>query len=466
MRPLDKDQHLAAMQWNPDEQGPSLDPQTVFDAGLRNHNIANTAYPIAHRRTIWRYRQRLERLEQLLTESFACAPAMGLYVHIPFCEARCRYCEYVVVDRHTAEGEAAYMRGLFAELDRYRDVVHGKPLVGLDFGGGTPALVDAAHIERLVRYVDEHFVRAPGFSMSIETTPRLAAAHPERLGAYRAAGIDRISMGVQTVSRNLLERYDRDHGRVRHNQQAVFNLRRAGFERFNVDAMYGFAHQKTDDLLATLEHIFALDPEYITLYRMRYKGTRVSHEAADVRLQRVNDMYEAAYEQLAAHGYVENYGKNGFSRVAGDPGTSAYLTSRVVESVPYLGVGLGAQTFTNNLLAYNLGAADKKLKRYLKAVDEGRLPIQDLYHLPLSEAMAKMVSVAFYFGEIDRAAFAHRFQVELQEHFADQVAYLTEQRLMELTPTKLRITKKGAQHFGGVVAQFYSPAVQQVLVEK
>lgn len=462
----DTDNQKPALQWHSDEQGPALDPETVFQAGLRNHNIANTAYPIAHRRTIWRYRQEPERHEPLLKAALACAPTMGLYVHVPFCQARCRYCEYVVVEHHTKEQEEAYFQGLFRELDRYRDVAHGKALVGLDIGGGTPALVDPGHIERLIRYVDDHFERAPGFSISIETTPRLAAAHPERMAAFRAAGIDRISMGIQTVSRQLLERYDRDHGRVRHNTEAVDNIRRAGFERFNVDAMYGFAHQTTEDLLATLEHVFSLDPEYITLYRMRYKGTRVSHEAADVRLHKVNDMYGAAFEQLAAKGYEENYGKNGFSRVDGDPGTSAYLTSRVVEGVAYLGVGLGAQTFTNNLLAYNLGAADKKLKRYLAATAEDQLPIQDLYELPPSEAMAKMISVAFYFGEIDVDAFAHRFGVALRERYAAQVAFLVENELMEFTPNKLRMTKKGARNFGGVVAQFYSPAVQQVLVER
>ena len=93
-------------------------------------------------------------------------------------------------------------------------------------------------------------------------------------------------------------------------------------------------------------------------------------------------MYAAARETLSAAGYGANPGKNGFSRVPHDPGTSEYLTERVVFSTPYLGIGLGAQTFTNNVLGYNLGAASKRIEKYLQIVQSGQLPIQDLYHLP------------------------------------------------------------------------------------
>ncbi|MFH2008973.1 MAG: radical SAM protein [bacterium] len=451
--------------WGADDHSDHLDPADVFAAGVRNHNIANTAYPIAHRRTIWRYRQEADRHRALLTEAFAAAPTMGLYVHVPFCQARCKFCEYCVVDRHTKEAETEYFKALFRELKAYDGVVHGKPLVGVDFGGGTPALVDPTQIGALVRYIDDHFVRALGFSMSIETTPKLAAAHPERMVAYRGFDIDRISMGIQTVSPKLLERYGRDQGRLRHNRDAARNIRRAGFERFNIDLMYGFADQTVEDFLPTLAHTLSLEPDYVTLYRMRYKGTRVKHEAADVQLHRVNDIYAAAHERLDAQGYRANYGKNGFSRIPGDPGTSAYLTGRVVDSVPYLGTGLGAQTFTNSLLAYNLGAAEKRLDGYLAANAEGRLPIQDLYLLSPSEAMAKMISVAFYFGEVDLDAFEGRFGVDFTDRYRQQVAFVLDRELMAFHGRRLRFTRKGAQHFGGVVALFYSGAVQEYLLE-
>jgi oxygen-independent coproporphyrinogen-3 oxidase len=271
-------------------------------------------------------------------------------------------------------------------------------------------------------------------------------------------------MGLQMANPRLLRAYGRELNDVTFNRRAVDHIRAAGFDRFNIDVMYGFARQSVDDVVATLEHTLALDPEVITLYRMRYKGTRVRSEAADIPLERVLQMYRAARALLDAHGYRANPGKNGFSRVAGDPGTSAYLTERVVHGGPYLGLGLGAQTFTNNALGYNLGAATKTLDAYLAAVDEKRLPIQDLYWLPRSEAAAKMVSVAFYFGEVHLPSFAARFGVALDAVYPEAVAHALAHGLMERRGDCLSLTEHGADHFNGVIALFYSPAVQRHLV--
>jgi oxygen-independent coproporphyrinogen-3 oxidase len=197
---------------------------------------------------------------------------------------------------------------------------------------------------------------------------------------------------------------------------------------------------------------------------MRYKGTRISGEARDIELKRVVEMYQMARNLLTSAGYQANPGKNGFSRVSGDPGTSEYLTERVVWGTPYLGLGLGAQTFTNNLLAYNHGAATKRMERYLQTVKAGGLPIQDLYHLPLSEAMAKMISVSFYFGQIHLGAFRYRFGMELEERFPDEIAFVLDRGLMEYQGQTFRLTTKGAKVFNGVIALFYSDRVKEHLL--
>jgi oxygen-independent coproporphyrinogen-3 oxidase len=272
-------------------------------------------------------------------------------------------------------------------------------------------------------------------------------------------------MGLQLTNPRLLEAYGRGINRVGYNRRAVDNIREAGFRRLNIDLMYGLAQQPLADFRRTLEQTIALGPEYITLYRMRYKGTRVRAEADRVDLDQVMRAYELARELLLAAGYRAQPGKNGFSRVPGDPGTSEYLTERVVHSTPYLGLGLGAQTFTNNILAYNLGAAEKRLKRYLAAVGQGRLPIQDLYLLPPSEGMAKMISVSFYFGQIHLGAFCQNFGVELEQAFPDELDFVRRRGLMQTHGQALCLTSRGARVFNGVVALFYSPRVKDHLVK-
>lgn len=452
--------------WAPEDSTAAPAPQTVFEAGLRHHHLANTAYPLAHRRTIWPYRQPADRHAALLADAFRAQRRMGLYVHIPFCERRCAFCEYTVLDCHDEDREARYQRALLQELDLYSRLIESRhaTLVGLDIGGGTPSLIQPRRIGDIVDRVTRQYALAAGFGISIETTPKIAAMHPERLRAYRQFGIERISMGLQMVNPRLLKQYGRDSNRLGHNHQAVEHIRAAGFRRFNIDVMYGFATQTPEDFQRTLEYTIALNPDYITLYRMRYKGTRVAGEAADIDLQRVMALYELARASLLAAGYAANPGKNGFSRIPGDPGTSAYLTERVVNSTPYLGVGLGAQTFTNNLLAYNHGAASKRQDRYLTALEAGDLPIQDLYHLPPGDGIGKMVSVSFYFGQIDLDAFRRRFGMELEARFPDETAFVLERGLMEYHGATLRLTAKGAKVVNGVIALFYSNRVKDYLV--
>lgn len=451
--------------WAPEGAWPPFDPAEVFTAGLRRHHLANTAYPIAHRKTIWEFRQEAARHPGLLHDALA-GRRFCLYLHVPFCERRCAFCEYCVLERHDEAIEAAYFAALEREAGFYLALLgpDAGELAGLDVGGGTPLLAAPERLGAVLDRILRRLRPAAGFGMSIETTPRLAARRPERLAAVRALGIERISMGLQTASARLLAAYGRDINAVGDNRPAVENIRRAGFRRLNIDLMYGLAQQTVEDVDAAARAAVDLGPEYITLYRMRYKGTRVAGEAAQVELERVNAMHERAREILLAAGYDANPGKNAFSRVPGDAGTSAYLTERVVRSTPYLGLGLGAQTFTNNLLAYNHGAATKTLDRYLAAVAAGELPIQDLYHLPPSEGMGKMLAVSFYFGQIHRGSFREKFGRELDECFPAEIRFLEERGLMESAGPVLRLTPAGSAAFSGAIAQFYSPRVKAHLL--
>ena len=175
-------------------------------------------------------------------------------------------------------------------------------------------------------------------------------------------------------------------------------------------------------------------------------------------------METIARERLLAAGYAGTPGKNTYSKIPGDVGTSDYLTERVIKGTPYLGLGLGAQSLSHHTLSYNLGAATKTLEPYLRAADAGRLPIQDLYDLPLDVAMAKMIAVSFYFGEIHLAHFEHKFGVRLEDHFPREVAFVLARGLMENTGPYLRLTPEGTTYFNGVVALFFAGAVKEYLI--
>ncbi|MBK8481005.1 MAG: radical SAM protein [Proteobacteria bacterium] len=443
-------------------------PAEVFAAGLRHHHLANTAYPIAHAQT-WRpYRVARSAVEATTRHAFAGSDALCLYVHVPFCVRRCAFCAYTVVEREAATaGALGYADEVVQELELYASLLDmpSRRLHGFDLGGGTPTLLEPAAIGRLLSAVHRHFRWAPGADISIETTPRLAARAPERLVALRALGIDRISMGIQVAQPALLRTLRREAGGPDDQRRAVEHVRLAGFKRLNVDLMYGFAGQSLASWQATLAHAIALGPEAITLYRMRYKQTRLAAQASRVTLGQIQQQQQLATQLLLPAGYHAPPGKTTYSRLPGETGTSAYLTQRVVAGMPYLGLGLGAQTLSPSTLAYNAGAANKRLAPYQRALAARRLPIQDLYHLPRRQLMAKMCAVSFYFGAIDRAAFLSKFGEPLERVFADEVAFLVARGLMELNPQALALTPAGVAQLNGVIALFYAPSVQAHLLD-
>jgi len=465
------------MRWNPTDDtwrapvaadAERYAPADVFAAGLLNHHVANTAYPIAHQQTFKPYRVTRSEHKAIVARGFGGLSDMCLYVHVPFCETRCSFCEYTVVGKSELNHTDVYVDALLRELELYdRELaLESRRIFGLDIGGGTPGYLSAAQVERILAAIHARVDFEPGADISIETTPSLAAADPAKLAAFRALGIDRISMGIQVIQPDLLRVLNRSGNGVEHHHRAVDAIRRAGFQRFNVDLMYGFADQSLASWKATLDHAIALNPDYVTLYRMRYKLTRISHQANAVTLETIRPMAELAKRRLHEAGYHANPGKTTYSRIAGDVGTSSYLAKRVQTGIPYLGLGLGAQTYTHTTIAYNDGAAGKQLRPYLDSVAAGRLPIQDLYDLPARHMMGKMAAVSFYFGEIQRAPFLAKFGVTLEQVFGPELTFVLERNLMEWRDDALSLTPEGVHVYNGIIPLFAAPSIQRYLLER
>lgn len=199
-------------------------------------------------------------------------------------------------------------------------------------------MAKTSNIERVLDLAKKYFLFSEDVIISIETTPKIAANEPEKIKAFYDMGIRRISMGVQTISPKVLELVGRLNTTVDWNRAAAKNIRVAGFKRFNIDIMYGMYGQNMENIGATMEHILSLDPEFVTLYRTRYKGTKVVSHADNVTLEEANEQGEFLKSALFQAGYEGWNGKNTFSKIKGDMGTSDYLTRRVINGTPYLGL--------------------------------------------------------------------------------------------------------------------------------
>ena len=436
--------------------------EEIYDTGLLYHHYANTAYPLTPT-SFMQYKL----TDQKEIYDFVCAEwnnveELSLYIHVPFCKTRCKFCEYVVLENPSEEVENEYVELLLKEMEMYSKILKGKRIVGYDLGGGTPTKLSVENLRRITDAVYNLFDIQENVVFSIETTPLIAMEAPEKIKAVYDMGYHRISMGVQTVSEKLLSELGRDGSKSIY-EKAVLNIREAGYKNFNIDLMYGFLNQSERDFDNTLHYAIGLNPDYITLYRNRYKGTKIEYEAGGVSIYKAMYQYRIAYRVLTEHGYQANVGKNTFSRIEDDYGTSDYLTTRVINGIPYVGMGLGAQSFGINYLAYNLGAAEKQMERYKGAVKQGHLPFQDIYRLPMEESIAKMVSVAFYFAFVDMAAFKRRFGVDFQERFHEEIKFVLENQLMEIKGDRIYLTERGADYINGIIPLFYSEKSKEEL---
>ena len=430
--------------------------QEIFERGIKFHHYCNTAYPL--RATSLRQYEvhDEEKIYELVKSNIEAQKEICLYVHIPFCQSRCKFCEYVVLNERPDEKmQDTYVQYLLKEMELYRKIIKDKPVIGYDLGGGTPAFLSAKNLSLITDEI-KHFNLKEGMYLSIETTPMIAAKDLEKLKAIKSLGYNRISMGFQTVSEKLLESLGREGSKSIY-EKAVENIRAAGFDRLNVDLMYGFLNQSDEDFANTIKYTIALNPEFITLYRNRYKGTSLESESQGVTLYKVNRQYDIAFRLLKEAGYVANNGKNTFSRIPGDLGTSSYLTTRVVNATSYVGFGLGAQSFVGNYLAYNLGCADHKTEKYYEHLDRGVLPINDIADMPVEEVRAKALSVMFYFGFISMSAYKNRFAEDFKKVYAGQIEFLEKNYLMEFVDSDtFMLTDYGAAHLYGIIPLFYS----------
>lgn len=435
----------------------------IYEKGLIMHHITNTAYPLTPT-SLMKYKvKNNEEIKRLLIKDIDNLKELSLYVHVPFCQNRCNFCEYAVVSGDDYEKKEEYIEALLKEIDMYKEIVENKRILGFDIGGGTPTQLETHQIKRITEYLLQTFNFDSKTEMSIETTPAIAARDFDKIKALYDMGYRRISMGIQTINPKLLEAFGRE-GSNNLYKAAIDNIRKSGFKKFNIDLMYGFLNQDMEDFKATLEYTISVEPEYITLYRNRYKGTKIVEEADYVTLEKVNNQYKEAHKILNEAGYVAPYGKNTFSKVKGDYGTSDYLTKRVINGLPYIGLGLGAQSFGYQYLAYNEGASTKTLKRYFSKIEKNNYPIQDIYDLPLSEAIAKMISVAFYFGFVDLDEFKKRFNLDFKEYFKEEIEFLLNKELIIFEHNKMIVTEKGIENVGGVIPMFYSIKSKEELI--
>ncbi len=263
-------------------------------------------------------------------------PPLSLYVHIPWCVRKCPYCDF---NSHAATGalpEADYTAALLADLKRELPWVRGRRLQSIFFGGGTPSLFSAQAIGAVLDVVAQEIGFAPGVEITLEANP--GTAETERFRSYRAAGVNRLSIGVQSFRDSALAALGRIHSGAEA-IQAVAKARCAGFERINLDLMYGLPGQDTAAAAVDLQQAIALEPEHISWYQLTLEPNTAFYRRPPVLPEDpvMDAIVDTGAGLLTDGGYVQ-YEVSAYCRA----GAASRHNCNYWEFGDYLGIGAGA----------------------------------------------------------------------------------------------------------------------------
>src|SRR5438094_1890420 len=280
---------------------------------------------------------------------------LGLYLHIPFCSAICNYCNF---NRGLFDAglKARYVDALVAEIARA-----GGAADTIYFGGGTPSLLEPAEIARVIGACGEAFDVSPDREVTLEANPE--SVTEERLAAYRAAGVNRLSFGVQSFRDDELRRLSRLHDADRA-RAAYAEARRAGFDNVSLDLMMWLPAQRVDQWLTSIDAAIDLAPEHVSLYLLEvYPNAPLKDDMARAQWSQAPDedaatMYLTAMARLDHAGY-EQYEISNVSR----PGRRSRHNLKYWIDGEWLGFGCGAHSTRDGVRWRNVAATDEYIGR-------------------------------------------------------------------------------------------------------
>ncbi len=282
-------------------------------------------------------------------------PPLTLYVHLPWCVKKCPYCDF---NSHEARGDLPvdrYIDALAADLEQELPDVWGRPLQAIFIGGGTPSLFPPETIARLLSRVRALFNPDPEIEVTLEANPGTLEAG--RFADFRAAGVNRLSLGVQSLDDDRLAALGRIHDAAQA-RAAIEATIEAGFDSFNLDLMYALPGQRIDDALADLDAALAYEPPHLSWYQLTLEPNTVFWSRPPAALPDADataDIEAAGLARLAAAG-LERYEVSAFAR---DAERRCRHNLNYWRFGDYLGIGAGAH---GKLTLVTEGAIERRAK--------------------------------------------------------------------------------------------------------
>ncbi|TAK76328.1 MAG: radical SAM family heme chaperone HemW [Gammaproteobacteria bacterium] len=263
---------------------------------------------------------------------------LSLYVHLPWCVRKCPYCDFNSHEMKQGLPETAYVNTLLQELEQYLPQIQHRPLVSIFFGGGTPSLFSAQAIEQILTGVAKRMIFSPTIEITLEANP--GTAEQARFHDFRQAGINRLSLGIQSLQDDKLKALGRIHN-TDTAIQAITMAQKAGFTNFNIDLMYGLPQQTIDDAIHDLELALSFQPTHLSWYQLTIEpNTFFHHQPPALPIDDTIWEMQQAGQTLLQHMGFTHYEVSAYAQ----PGKTCLHNRNYWEFGDYLGIGAGAHS--------------------------------------------------------------------------------------------------------------------------
>ena len=366
----------------------------------------------------------------------------GIYIHIPFCVSKCRYCDFVSFPCDV-DTKKQYVNALIKEMTIAAKEMPDRQYSSVFIGGGTPSTLEVGEIARIMKALSENYDIAPDAEITIEANPGTVDA--EKLKEYRECGINRLSMGLQSATPHILKALGRIHT-TDDFIKGVELAKTAGFTNINADLMYGLPEQSTEDFLKAIKTAAGTGVKHISAYSLIVEENTPLYfdiNGGGVLLpgeDEAFEMYEqgkALLESLGFHRYeISNYAQTGYE-------SSHNLN--YWNNGEYLGLGLNSHSAMHIDGKWLRWANKSEFDEYLADIEDGKRPLADEpQNIERAEEMFECVMLGLRkTAGITNAEFEERFGESLYTAFAKAIAQLDENGLLIKTPDGIKLNDRG-----------------------
>ena len=361
---------------------------------------------------------------------------IGVYIHIPFCKRKCYYCDFISFENSKLQEE--YVEALIKEIKHWKENIKSKTIKTLYIGGGTPSYINSKYIQRIIQTLD---INEKCIERTIEINP--GTANEEKLKDYKQAGINRLSIGLQSTKNELLGTI----GRI-HKYEDFLNTyklaKEVGFNNINVDLMIGLPNQSLVDVQSSVNEILKLNIQHISVYSLIVEnGTKLSKmiEEGKVKLPQEEierNMYWKVKDILEKTGFmhyeISNFAKNGFE---------SKHNLDCWNQKEYIGFGTAAHSYIDGVRFSNT----EDLKEYIDNIKANKYD-ENIIIQENKQSKIEMKKEFLLLGlrkieGIDLNDFKLKFNEDLASVFETEIIRLKGQGLIILKNNKLRLTNKG-----------------------